>query len=134
MKLITNQIDEQDPQWIDYIKTTDNPTWLGYQMYCGELFKKEVSAALEKYEERNEKFIENIGHTDTYSWLINYMRNQPASIAREEVGYAAFNSYLHLMANYNSLWIDLSGDELDEEEIKAILEEMKDIKQKIENQ
>lgn len=124
LKLITTEIDKQDPRYIEYIKTTGNPTWIGYQKYCGDLYQKELNEDLLKYANRNEKLLTDINHLETFIWLQNYINTQPREMWRIQVGNAIFNANLTLNGCYNSLMMELSRNELDVEIIKSILDKI----------
>lgn len=125
MGLITKEIDETDPRYIDYLKTTDNPTWIGYQDYCGKLFDAEVNVNLKKYADRNEKFLIEIGHYDTIAWAQEYINSLNGMVSRDVVGNAVFNAQLTIMGNYNPLMMFLlPKEELEREEIILRLEKI----------
>lgn len=131
-KLRTKPIDEQDPRYIDYLKTTEHPTWIGYQNYCGDLFFKEQNASLEKHANRNEIYLNEINHMDTFLWLQNYFKQKPTEMHRDEVGNEFFDILLSFNGCYNSLMMELSRDELDGKSIKYFLDRIKEKRQVLE--
>lgn len=125
MGLITNEIDKTDPRYIDYLKTTDNPSWVDYQDYCGKLFDAETNVKLKKYADRNEQFVKEIDRMDTLIWAEEYIKSLSGGVSRDAVGDEVFNAGLTIMGNYNPLMMFLfPADELDEEEVFVRLEKI----------
>lgn len=114
MTLHLKPIDINDPRYIEYLKTTENPSLFGYENYCWELYKKETDERLIKYAQRNEDFLNKINHVETFIWLQNYIKNQPSQMHRSDVGDDFFEAHLRTSAKYNSLMAELTRDELDE--------------------
>jgi hypothetical protein len=131
--LHTTPIDEKDPRYIEYLKTTENPSWIGYENYCWELYKKEMDERLIKYAQRNEDFLNKVNHVETYIWLQNYIKNQPSSMHRKEVGDDYFEAHLRISAKYNSLIAELTRDELDENALNYFLNTVNDQKKIIDS-
>ena len=121
-KLVTTPIDEQDPRYIDYLKTTDTPSWIGYQNYCGDLYQKELNESLLKYAKRNEDFLNEINHAETFLWLQKHIKSEPPRQTRDEMGTALFEAMMRIGGSYNSLMMELGRDELEKEYTKSYLD------------
>jgi hypothetical protein len=132
-KLHTTPIDMNDPRYIEYLKTTENPSWIGYEIYCGELYKKDTDERLVKYAERNEDFLNKVNHVETFIWLQKYMKNKPSEMHRSDVGDNFFEATIRIMGKYNSLMMELTRDELDESALIYFLNSINDQKKIIDS-
>ncbi len=121
----------EDPRYIDYLKTTDKPSWIGYQNYCGELYEKLIKDQLEKYSQRNSDYLREINHLETFIWLQDYMKNAPKEMWRNEGNKTAFHAHLSITGSYNSLMMELSKDEMEKESIFYFLDKINNNKQLI---
>lgn len=117
---------EKDPRYIDYLKTTENPSPYGFENYCWELYKKETDERLVKYAQRNEDFLNKVNHVETFIWLQNYIKNQPSEMHRSDVGDDFFEAHIRTSAKYNSLMMELTRDELDESALSYFLNSVND--------
>lgn len=113
-------IDTSDPRYIEYLKTTDNPSWFDYEFYCGELFWKEIKDKMILHLDRNNAFVAKDGSEEALSWLFEYIKNGPSSMFRREVGDDVFNAHLHVSGCYNSIRMEFARDTLDEDTLHQL--------------
>lgn len=117
---------EKDPLYIDYLKTTNDPSPTGFEHYCWEQYCIQQKEQLIKYSQRNELFLTDQNHAGTFNWVIDYLKSAPTSMVRSIVGDTFFNAHLHVQACYNSLMMELSRDELDKNNTKRLLDRIRD--------
>ncbi len=105
---------QQDPRYAAYLETTKEPTLLGYQIYCSELFEKERDIRLARHRERNERYLKSINHWETYTWLLLNIKDC---------------SHYGLEGAKNSLLMELSKDNFNKFQVRWILEKISHKKQ-----
>lgn len=114
------------PLYIDYLKTTDNLSLIGFDQYCWEQYCFQQNEQLKKYSQRNDLFLEYHNHSGTFNWVNDYLKSGPTEKSRSIAGDTFFNAHLKVMAGYNSLMMELSRDELDEQYARYFLDRIRE--------
>lgn len=132
-RLVTDPIDTESEQYKEYLKTTDNPSWMGYQDWCGEQFNKSINDGLQNHCKRNEEFLNEINQAANFIWLCTYMKERiPSFTRRRGINDEYFEATLRINGTYNSLMMYLSNDELDKEAVKRFMQSVEKFKPIIE--
>lgn len=116
-----NEFYANDSRFSEYLKTTEEPTWIGFEIYCGSLHQKMCDMLLSKYSIRNENLLNKLNHKETYDWLLNYVKGEQIEIYRIDAGDKYLKSYLQVCACSNALMMELTKDILEVSVIEYLL-------------
>lgn len=112
-----NEFYANDSRFSEYLKTTEEPTWIGFELYCSDLYQKTVDTLLSKYSLRNKNVLTKLNHKETYDWLLKYVRKEQIEIYRFDAGDEYLKAYLQVCACFNAITMELTKSIL---EINAV--------------
>jgi hypothetical protein len=77
-----------------------------------------------KHAKRNEDFLNEINHAETFLWLQKHIKSEPPVQKRDEMGTALFEAMMRIGGCYNSLMMELGREELDKEYTRTCLDKI----------
>lgn len=122
----------QDKQYAEFKKEQPNGTFYDYNIWCHEKDVKETNEKLKKHYERNNKFLNKIGHAETLYWANEQMKRKPVSKMLEASQNRTIQGFdLFAMGHYNNLMMELTRDTLNKKVVTYHLDALRKNKEEL---